>query len=182
MIPNNLLSLFLRKDSKTDLDVCIVQMPNVSSMEYASLESLSFDLSLIDRKLRDALLPFQLAGLEYIPKITATKIFKTIVAIVYAYRFALKKQGKILLADDMGLGKTVQSLAIVSFYRREWPLLILVPASLVACWEQVTSVLRNFLLYKLLVYSFLVSLHKGVLYKSYIFGKRRVFRWACKYT
>lgn len=52
-------------------------------------------------------------------------------------RFGLERNGRILLADDMGLGKTIQALAIALFYRREWPLLIIVPASLLASWEQV---------------------------------------------
>jgi SWI/SNF-related matrix-associated actin-dependent regulator 1 of chromatin subfamily A len=47
---------------------------------------------------------------------------------------SLLGKGRILLADEMGLGKTVTSLAIMSFYRDEWPLLILCPASLRHTW------------------------------------------------
>ena len=42
--------------------------------------------------------------------------------------------GRILLADEMGLGKTISSLAIMSAYQLEWPLLILCPASLRYTW------------------------------------------------
>jgi SNF2 family DNA or RNA helicase len=43
-------------------------------------------------------------------------------------------KGRILLADEMGLGKTVTSLAIMTYYMKEWPLLILCPASLRHTW------------------------------------------------
>lgn len=43
-------------------------------------------------------------------------------------------KGRILLADEMGLGKTVTSLAIMTNYMDEWPLLILCPASLRHTW------------------------------------------------
>ena len=42
--------------------------------------------------------------------------------------------GRLLLADEMGLGKTVTSLAIMTHYQTEWPLLILCPASLRHTW------------------------------------------------
>jgi SWI/SNF-related matrix-associated actin-dependent regulator of chromatin subfamily A-like protein 1 len=47
---------------------------------------------------------------------------------------SLVGQGRILLADEMGLGKTVTSLAIMAHYEKEWPLLILCPASLRYTW------------------------------------------------
>lgn len=45
--------------------------------------------------LRQALMPFQKAGVQ----------------------FALKRGGRLLLADEMGVGKTVQAIAIASCYK-----------------------------------------------------------------
>ena len=39
------------------------------------------------------------------------------------------------LADDMGLGKRLQSLAIASYYKNKWPLLILTTKSGVSSWK-----------------------------------------------
>merc|ERR1719510_833439 len=50
-------------------------------------------------------------------------------------RFALNKEGRILLADDMGLGKTIQSLGIASIYKEKWPLLIVCPSSMRFAWR-----------------------------------------------
>lgn len=74
----------------------------------------SFDLSLIEEKIRTSLFPFQREGVQ----------------------LALARNGKIILADDMGLGKSIQSLAIASYYRREWPMLIMAPASMVSTWHE----------------------------------------------
>eukprot|EP00536_Pseudo-nitzschia_multiseries_P004452 jgi/Psemu1/237653/estExt_Genewise1.C_740023 len=43
--------------------------------------------------------------------------------------FVVEKEGRALIADDMGLGKTIQSIAGMSIYHDEWPLLILTPSS-----------------------------------------------------
>ncbi|KAF6362206.1 SWI/SNF related, matrix associated, actin dependent regulator of chromatin, subfamily a like 1 [Rhinolophus ferrumequinum] len=72
------------------------------------------DLSRVDPKLVSSLLPFQRAGVN----------------------FAIAKGGRLLLADDMGLGKTVQAICIAAFYRKEWPLLVVVPSSVRFTWEQ----------------------------------------------
>jgi SWI/SNF-related matrix-associated actin-dependent regulator 1 of chromatin subfamily A len=40
------------------------------------------------------------------------------------------------IADDMGLGKTVQSIAAMSAYAREWPVLVLCPASARFNWAK----------------------------------------------
>ncbi|XP_059024082.1 SWI/SNF-related matrix-associated actin-dependent regulator of chromatin subfamily A-like protein 1 [Mustela lutreola] len=72
------------------------------------------DLSGVDPKLVSNLLPFQRAGVN----------------------FAIAKRGRLLLADDMGLGKTIQAICIAAFYRKEWPLLVVVPSSVRFTWEQ----------------------------------------------
>lgn len=48
--------------------------------------------------------------------------------------YALNRAGRIILGDDMGLGKTIQALGIAYYYRIEWPLLIIAPASLLDNW------------------------------------------------
>lgn len=35
-----------------------------------------------------------------------------------------------MIADDMGLGKTIQALGIAHYFRKNWPLLIIVPSSM----------------------------------------------------
>lgn len=50
--------------------------------------------------------------------------------------FAIRQQGRLLLADDMGLGKTLQGLAIASYYKNEWPLFIITPSSVKFMWKQ----------------------------------------------
>lgn len=72
------------------------------------------DLSRVDPKLVSSLLPFQRTGVN----------------------FAIAKGGRLLLADDMGLGKTIQAVCIAAFYRKEWPLLVVVPSSVRFTWEQ----------------------------------------------
>ncbi|XP_077011183.1 SWI/SNF-related matrix-associated actin-dependent regulator of chromatin subfamily A-like protein 1 isoform X2 [Tamandua tetradactyla] len=72
------------------------------------------DLSGVDTKLVSNLMPFQRAGVN----------------------FAIAKRGRLLLADDMGLGKTIQAICIAAFYRKEWPLLVVVPSSVRFTWEQ----------------------------------------------
>ena len=52
-------------------------------------------LASMPHHLRQALMPFQRAGVW----------------------FALKREGRVLLADEMGVGKTVQAIAIASCYR-----------------------------------------------------------------
>ena len=68
----------------------------------------------IDLNISKSILPFQLESI----------------------RFAIKQEGRILLADDMGLGKTIQSLAIASYYRKEWPMFVIVPSSVKFMWKE----------------------------------------------
>ncbi|XP_050347742.1 SWI/SNF-related matrix-associated actin-dependent regulator of chromatin subfamily A-like protein 1 [Nymphalis io] len=71
------------------------------------------DLSPIEKTLRDKLLPFQEDGV----------------------RFGIARQGCCMIADDMGLGKTFQALAIASYYRHDWPLLIVTTSSMRETWQ-----------------------------------------------
>jgi len=54
--------------------------------------------------------------------------------------FAVRQKGRVLIADDMGLGKTLQALCIASYYRAEWPLLVIAPSSVRFAWREVSSV------------------------------------------
>lgn len=51
-------------------------------------------------------------------------------------RMCIARRGKLIIADEMGLGKSIQAIATALYFRREWPLLILAPASMVASWQQ----------------------------------------------
>lgn len=64
---------------------------------------------------------------------------KCAVLTLSAFSFAIAKGGRLLLADDMGLGKTIQAICIAAFYRKEWPLLVVVPSSVRFTWEQVNA-------------------------------------------
>ncbi|KAF9764278.1 SWI/SNF-related matrix-associated actin-dependent regulator of chromatin subfamily A-like protein 1 [Nosema granulosis] len=48
--------------------------------------------------------------------------------------FSLNRGGRVLLGDEMGLGKTIQALGVAYYYKIEWPLLIISPASLLDNW------------------------------------------------
>ncbi|XP_072198416.1 DNA annealing helicase and endonuclease ZRANB3 [Excalfactoria chinensis] len=78
----------------------------------ASSESVDAELSFLPERLRKKLLPFQEKGII----------------------FALQRSGRCMIADEMGLGKTIQAIAISYYYRKEWPLLIVVPSSLRYPW------------------------------------------------
>jgi len=69
--------------------------------------------SKIDPAIAEALLPFQ----------------------VESVCFAIKREGKALLADDMGLGKTIQALAVASYYKSDWPIIIIAPSSVKHMWQ-----------------------------------------------
>eukprot|EP01133_Synstelium_polycarpum_P018237 gene18237-21819_t len=73
-----------------------------------------FDESRIPANVLAALLPFQLRGVH----------------------FGVQQRGKCLIADEMGLGKTIQALAIASYYKSHWPILIVCPSSLVPNWAK----------------------------------------------
>ncbi|WP_210498580.1 DEAD/DEAH box helicase [Vibrio crassostreae] len=59
--------------------------------------------------------PYQAAGIDYGVKVA---------------------NGRCIIADQMGLGKTLQSIAIASYYRDSWPLVVVAPASLLYNWKK----------------------------------------------
>ncbi|XP_048482179.1 SWI/SNF-related matrix-associated actin-dependent regulator of chromatin subfamily A-like protein 1 [Plutella xylostella] len=73
----------------------------------------SVDLAPVEATLRNKLMPFQEEGV----------------------RFCIAKRGCCMLADDMGLGKTFQALAVASYYRQNWPLLIVTTSSMRETWQ-----------------------------------------------
>ncbi|XP_061926024.1 SWI/SNF-related matrix-associated actin-dependent regulator of chromatin subfamily A-like protein 1 [Entelurus aequoreus] len=79
-----------------------------------SLDVPEADLSHVDPLITSSLMPFQKEGVN----------------------FAVFKQGRLLLADDMGLGKTVQAICIASYYRKEWPVLVVAPSSVRFTWAE----------------------------------------------
>uniref|UniRef100_A0A671YZ72 Zinc finger RANBP2-type containing 3 n=1 Tax=Sparus aurata TaxID=8175 RepID=A0A671YZ72_SPAAU len=49
-------------------------------------------------------------------------------------KFSLLLFYRCMIADEMGLGKTVQAIAVAYAFRKEWPLLVVVPSSLKYPW------------------------------------------------
>lgn len=80
------------------------------------------ELNIIEPKLLDSLYQFQREGVLY----------------------GISRGGRFLLGDDMGLGKTRQALAVASYYRNEWPLLIVATAATRDMWsDQVFELLPS---------------------------------------
>ncbi|XP_067843327.1 DNA annealing helicase and endonuclease ZRANB3 isoform X2 [Heptranchias perlo] len=69
-------------------------------------------LSTLPEKLSQRLLSFQKEGIK----------------------FAIERNGRCMIADEMGLGKTIQAIAVAYLYKKDWPLLIVVPSSLKYPW------------------------------------------------
>lgn len=78
------------------------------------LPTSDINLNSVDYKLVKALMPFQIEGVS----------------------FGIRHDGRVLIADDMGLGKTIQAICVASYYRAEWPLLVITPSSLRITWQQ----------------------------------------------
>ncbi|XP_019885387.1 SWI/SNF-related matrix-associated actin-dependent regulator of chromatin subfamily A-like protein 1 isoform X3 [Camponotus floridanus] len=101
-------------------NISITQIPQtILQIFKKSLQSdhkniLKQDLSKIDKKLVDSLMPFQRDGIC----------------------FGISKSGRCMIADDMGLGKTIQALGIAHYFQESWPLLIIVPSSVRYQWSE----------------------------------------------
>lgn len=52
-------------------------------------------------------------------------------------RYAVRRDGRALIADDMGLGKTLQAIGVMSYYKSDWPLLVICPSSVRLAWRDV---------------------------------------------
>ncbi|CAD6227673.1 GSCOCG00001353001-RA-CDS [Cotesia congregata] len=90
------------------------------------------DLSRIDPKLMETLMPFQREGIL----------------------FGINKNGRCMIADDMGLGKTIQALGIAHYYEADWPLLIIAPSSLTHQWFQsILEFLPSVLVHEIVIYT-----------------------------
>eukprot|EP01083_Nonionella_stella_P193309 714098_1 len=91
------------------------EIPKTTVAHFGDLSTFSDDTGRMNRLpeyIRSGLLPFQSDGV----------------------RFALRRAGRVLIADEMGTGKTLQALCVAYCYRDEWPLLVVVPASLRSMW------------------------------------------------
>ncbi|XP_069472910.1 SWI/SNF-related matrix-associated actin-dependent regulator of chromatin subfamily A-like protein 1 [Ambystoma mexicanum] len=98
-LPRAVIQVFASQFEKTSMSA--VEVPEV-------------DLSEVDAKLVQSLMPFQRDGVN----------------------FAISREGRLLLADDMGLGKTIQAICIAAYFRDEWPLLVVTPSSVRFTWAE----------------------------------------------
>lgn len=70
---------------------------------------------------------------EVLPEPILNCLYLSIFLLTFDYtcfRFGIARRGRCMIADDMGLGKTFQALAIASYYKHNWPLLIVTTSSM----------------------------------------------------
>ncbi|XP_016766815.2 SWI/SNF-related matrix-associated actin-dependent regulator of chromatin subfamily A-like protein 1 isoform X2 [Apis mellifera] len=96
----------------TGLPKIVLQIFRKNDTSINTIENI--DLSDIDPKLLENIMPFQREGICY----------------------GISKGGRCMIADDMGLGKTIQALGIAHYFRKNWPLLIIVPSSMRYQWAE----------------------------------------------
>lgn len=100
--------------AKTKEEIEERKRKKASDPSYAIAPPEGYDTSYLNLREGWDLYPYQKAGLRY----------------------ALMKEGRILLGDDMGLGKTPQGIAIARHYQNDWPLVVIAPASLLLNWKK----------------------------------------------
>ncbi|XP_071856734.1 SWI/SNF-related matrix-associated actin-dependent regulator of chromatin subfamily A-like protein 1 isoform X1 [Bombus fervidus] len=117
---------FLLKDYETVMekvinfksDIQITGLPKpvlqIFRKNDTTMNTENIDLLDIDPQLVENLMPFQREGVCY----------------------GISKGGRCMIADDMGLGKTIQALGIAHYFRKNWPLLIVAPASVRYQWAE----------------------------------------------
>jgi SWI/SNF-related matrix-associated actin-dependent regulator 1 of chromatin subfamily A len=103
----------LNKQGKTKEEIEERENYKKNHSSYA-IKKDDFDTSYLNFKEGMKLYPYQVAGTYY----------------------GIKKNGRVLLGDDMGLGKTAQGIAIARHFQKDWPLFIVVPASLLLNWKK----------------------------------------------
>lgn len=117
--------LLMNKIAPFKSDINLEEIPSVVLQMFrtsntAKSKLLSIDLSNMEPKLLESLMPFQREGICY----------------------GISKNGRCMIADDMGLGKTLQALGIAYHFRENWPLLIVAPSSVRYQWSEA---IHNFL-------------------------------------
>ncbi|CAG4956251.1 unnamed protein product [Parnassius apollo] len=85
----------------------------LKALREQTVDPNTIELVPIESTLRNKLMPFQEEGV----------------------RFGIARRGRCMIADDMGLGKTFQALAIASYYRHNWPMLIVTTSSMRETWQ-----------------------------------------------
>ena len=61
------------------------------------------------------------------------------VVLLY-HSYGIRSNGRLMIADDMGLGKTIQAISLASYYRSDWPLLVVTPSSVKVSWAKVSLI------------------------------------------
>lgn len=101
---------------KSDIQITGLPKPilQIFRKDDTSMNTENINLLDIDPQLVKNLMPFQREGVCY----------------------GISKGGRCMIADDMGLGKTIQALGIAHYFRKNWPLLIVTPASVRYQWAE----------------------------------------------
>ncbi|XP_023933415.1 SWI/SNF-related matrix-associated actin-dependent regulator of chromatin subfamily A-like protein 1 [Lingula anatina] len=78
---------------------------------------------------------------NHVPNADLTRVPDTLTGSLMPFQrdgvnFAISREGRVIIADDMGLGKTIQSICVACYYRKEWPLLVVVPSSVRFAWSE----------------------------------------------
>jgi len=101
----------LNYQGKTEKEIKELEEMKKNHPSYA-INDENFDQSILNLKM--SLYDYQKAGVSY----------------------GISKNGRFLLGDDMGLGKTPQAIALASYYKKDWPVVVLAPSSLLFNWKK----------------------------------------------
>jgi SNF2 family DNA or RNA helicase len=114
-IYEDFISTLLSSHYSPSIDV--VELPRFITIGlkkyFTNLSNSSLDETVsLPETLIDIILPFQIEGVI----------------------FVIRHGGRAMIADEMGSGKTIQAIAAIQHYKKHWPVLILMPPSLIAQW------------------------------------------------